>query len=93
MRLKEGEFLKKTYEITGDFITLGQLLKELTVISSGGAAKWYLQENAVFVDGELETRRGRKLYPGMMIELPEEGTFFMAKNNAPTSEKQDDSWN
>lgn len=87
------DFLKKSYELTDDFITLGQLLKELTIIPSGGAAKWYLKENAVFVDGELETRRGRKLYPGMMIELPEEGTFFMVKNSASTVEKQDESWN
>ncbi len=38
------------------------------------------QSNSVFVDGELENRRGRKLYAGMMIEIPEEGTFFMVKN-------------
>ncbi|MEG0629045.1 MAG: RNA-binding S4 domain-containing protein, partial [Enterococcus sp.] len=37
-------------------------------------------EETVFVDGELENRRGRKLYPGMMIEIPEVGTFFMVKN-------------
>jgi ribosome-associated protein len=60
-------------------MTLGQFLKEINVISSGGQAKWYLADNSVFVDGELENRRGRKLYEGMMIEIPEEGTFFMAK--------------
>lgn len=49
-------------------------------IPSGGQAKWYLADNSVFVDGELENRRGRKLYAGMMIEIPEEGTFFMVKN-------------
>lgn len=60
-------------------MTLGQFLKEVNVISSGGMAKWFLQENAVYVDGELENRRGRKLYAEMMIEIPELGTFFMAK--------------
>lgn len=71
--------MKKTLVLETDFITLGQFLKEINVISSGGQAKWYLAENSVFVDGELESRRGRKLYAGMMIELPEEGTFFMVK--------------
>ena len=55
------------------------MLKKVTVISSGGQAKWYLAENTVLVDGEPENRRGRKLYPGMMVEVPEVGTFFMGK--------------
>jgi ribosome-associated protein len=49
---------------------LGQLLKEINLISSGGQAKWFLAEETVFVDGELENRRGRKLYPGMKICFP-----------------------
>lgn len=71
--------MKKTLVLETDFMTLGQVLKEVNVISSGGQAKWYLAENSVFVDGELENRRGRKIYAGMMIEIPEEGTFFMVK--------------
>lgn len=72
--------MKERFLLTAEFITLGQFLKEITVIDSGGMAKWYLREHSVFVDGELENRRGRKLYPGMMIEIPETGTFFMDKN-------------
>jgi S4 domain protein YaaA len=71
--------VKQTVYLTSEYMTLGQLLKEVNVISSGGQAKWYLADAAVFVDGEPENRRGRKLYAGMMIELPDEGTFFMAK--------------
>ena len=74
MTVKQKIFLET------EFMTLGQLLKEINVISSGGQAKWFLAEETVFVDGELENRRGRKLYPGMMIEIPEVGTFFMVKN-------------
>lgn len=68
-------------------MTLGQVLKEIDVISSGGQAKWYLAENSVFVDGELENRRGRKLYPGMMLEIPEEGTFFMAEKGIESTDE------
>lgn len=71
--------MKKTLVLETDFITLGQFLKEINVISSGGQAKWYLGEKTVFVDGEIENRRGRKLYDGMMVEIPDEGTFFMEK--------------
>lgn len=51
-----------------EYITLNEFLKLVNIISTGGQAKWYLQENKVFVDGVLENRRGRKLYPGMKVE-------------------------
>lgn len=76
--------MKKTLVLETDFMTLGQFLKEINIISSGGQAKWYLAENTVFVDGELENRRGRKLYAGMMVEIPDEGTFFMEKKENET---------
>lgn len=69
-------------------MTLGQVLKEVNVISSGGQAKWYLAEHTVFVDGEPENRRGRKLYPGMMLEIPDEGTFFMKKKEMTSDEAE-----
>ncbi len=47
-----------------DFITLGVLLKLAGIIDTGGQAKWFLNENAVLVNGEKENRRGRKLYHG-----------------------------
>ncbi|MBM7708940.1 S4 domain-containing protein YaaA [Enterococcus lemanii] len=69
--------MKTKIYLKSEYMTLGQMLKEATIISSGGQAKWFLAENTVFVDGEPENRRGRKLYAGMMIEVPGEGTFFM----------------
>lgn len=56
-------------KIDTEFITLGQLLKMVNIISSGGEAKWFLAENAVLVDNELETRRGRKLYKNMIVKV------------------------
>lgn len=70
--------MKEKIYLETDYMTLGQVLKEVNVISSGGQAKWYLADTTVLVDGEPENRRGRKLYPGMMVEIPEAGTFFMA---------------
>ena len=69
--MKMNIFLKTEY------MTLTQMLKEANIISSGGQGKWYLAENTVFVDGEPENRRGRKLYAGMTDEIPGEGIFFM----------------
>lgn len=60
-----------------DYITLGQLLKIVDIISSGGQAKWFLQENDVLINGELDNRRGRKLYPNDLVEIPEYGKLMM----------------
>ena len=73
--------MKQQIVLKTDYMTLGQLLKEINVISSGGQAKWYLSENVVYVDDELENRRGRKLYEGMRIDIPDEGTFFMVRED------------
>jgi len=56
-------------KITTEYITLGQCLKLLNVVSSGGESKHYLAANVVLVNGERETRRGRKLIVGNVIEV------------------------
>lgn len=62
-------------KIDTEFITLGQLLKMTDCISSGGMAKWYLEEHTVYVNGEEERRRGKKLYDGDVINIPGAGRF------------------
>lgn len=59
----------KTIKITTEYITLQQLLKMEDFISSGGQAKYYLLENEVYVNDELDQRRGRKLYPSDKIKI------------------------
>jgi ribosome-associated protein len=51
-------------EIRGDTIRLGQLLKLSGLAESGAQAKTLLLEDAVTVNGEPETRRGRQLRRG-----------------------------
>ncbi len=52
-----------------DFVTLGQFLKLANLIQTGGEAKEFLSNHEILVDGELDNRRGRKLYDGMVISL------------------------
>ena len=56
--------------IDTEFVTLGQLLKMTNAISSGGMAKWFLEEHIVTVNGEEEQRRGKKLRHGDVIHIP-----------------------
>ena len=53
-----------------EYITLQSLLKITATISTGGMVKSYLAETVVLVNGERENRRGRKLYAGDEIQLP-----------------------
>ena len=57
------------YQLFDEFITLQALFKELGIIQSGGSIKAFLHENQVEVNGEVETRRGRKLRVGDTIEV------------------------
>ncbi|MDN5698423.1 MAG: RNA-binding S4 domain-containing protein [Rubrobacter sp.] len=50
-------------------ITLGQALKAADLVGSGGEAKLLIQEEMVLVNGEVETRRGRRLVAGDVVEV------------------------
>jgi len=58
-----------TFGITTDYIKLDSFLKGVNVVGSGGEAKIIIAEGQVRVNGEMETRRGRKLYPGDRVAL------------------------
>ena len=51
------------------YITLNVLLKITGLISTGGEAKIFLANNDVYVNKELENRRGRKLYRNDVIKV------------------------
>jgi len=64
----------KQVEFDG-IVTLGQLLKSEGIIGTGGQAKWFLQENTVYLNGTLETRRGKKLAQNDIVDIEGEGKF------------------
>ena len=55
-------------QISDDYIKLGQALKLANLVSSGVEAKIVIQDGEVRVNGEVDTRRGRKLYPQDVFE-------------------------
>ena len=59
---------RKAVEIKDDFIKLGQLLKLADLVSSGVEAKLVITEGQVKLNGEVETRRGKKIYPQDVVE-------------------------
>ena len=61
--------MMETIKIRDDFIKLGQAMKLAGLVDSGLDAKVEIQEGFVKVNGEQELRRGRKIYPGDVIEF------------------------
>ena len=51
-------------KIDTPYIKLDSFLKAVNAVSSGGEAKILITGGMVLVNGEVELRRGRKLYPG-----------------------------
>ncbi len=52
-----------------EFIKLGQALKAAGLAESGVDAKFAVQDGLVKVNGQVDTRRGRKLYAGDLVEF------------------------
>ena len=57
------------FTLKGEFIQLDKLLKVAGLVGTGGEAKLLIQDGLVLVDGEVETRRGRKIRAGMRIDF------------------------
>ena len=55
--------------IRDQFIKLGQALKLADLVSDGVEAKYVINDGLVKVNGEVDTRRGKKLYNGDVVEF------------------------
>ena len=68
-------------ELREEFIKLGQALKAAGMVDSGLEAKDVITDGLVKVNGEVDTRRGRKLYEGDEVEYNKQTIRIMKSNN------------
>lgn len=59
----------KEISINTEMIKLDALLKWGSLVSMGSEAKFYITNEAVKLNGEVETRRGKKVFKGDVIEF------------------------
>lgn len=65
---KKGEFMQIfKLRSSDEFIKLGQVIKAAGWVESGVDAKFVIQDGLVEVNGETDTRRGRKIVAGDLI--------------------------
>ena len=67
--------------INTEFIKLDQLLKWANFTGSGVEAKIFIQNGEVKVNDAVETRRGKKIYDGDVVEFDGEKVVVKTKNN------------
>ena len=66
------------FQLKSEFIELDNLLKALGLVSGGYEAKQCIQEGAVKVNGEVESRIRRKLRAGDSVEFKEQAVNIVA---------------
>ena len=64
--------MQREITIRGEMIRLGQLLKLAGVVDSGAEIKGFLASEAVLVNGDRESRRGRQLHRGDVVQVGDE---------------------
>lgn len=70
----------ETIKIKDEFIKLGQALKLAGLVESGVEAKIVIQDGEVLVNGEVDERRGRKLYNGDVFEFNGQKVKVLGEN-------------
>ncbi len=72
----------QTVAINTRYIALDAFLKWAGAVGTGGEAKLHIAEGRVTVNGTVELRRGRKLYPGDSVELKGAAVWLLAAGEA-----------
>lgn len=65
-------------EISSEPIALHKLIKLANLVASGGEAKYVITEGLVTVNGAVETKKGKKIFSGDIVEF--QGTRIQVAN-------------
>jgi ribosome-associated protein len=71
----------RVVEIEEEPIELYKILKFASMVQSGGEAKFVIAEGLVRVNGEVETRKSKKIIAGDIIEFAEEKIRIVTKGS------------
>lgn len=78
MHLVRKVICMKEIFIDTEYIALGKFLKYVNAVDSGVVAKIVIQDGEVLVNGEVDTRRGKKLRHGDVVSF--DGIDYIVKN-------------
>ena len=78
VKMRDIEFSKEPIE-------LYKILKFESMVASGGEAKYVISEGHVLVNGQVETRKRKKIYSGDVVEFGGEEIRVKVKGGQPCS--------
>ena len=67
------------FQLKTDYIDLLQLLKATSIVMSGGEAKLLVDDGLISVNGEIESRRRRKLRIGDVVVFDDQVQISLIK--------------
>jgi len=67
------------FAISGEYIELNKLLKASGLCDTGGQAKIIIEDESVTVNGEIETRKRRKISSGMVVKYNTQSIMVIKK--------------
>jgi ribosome-associated protein len=70
-------------ELESEFVELYKILKFEGLSESGGMAKQAIAEGQVSVNGQIETRKRKKIFAGDKIEFSGQSIAIESKTNSP----------
>jgi len=75
------EVSMQVVKIKDEHIKLGQLIKLAGLVDNGVEAKYAIQNSLVLVNGQIDTRRGKKIVPGDIVKYKDEEIKVEANDN------------
>lgn len=81
-RREADRILVKKIKINTPHITLGQLLQMTGLVASGGQVKWFVEENQIWINDQLDDRRGKKLYPDDIVQIEDNGQYQIVESDS-----------
>ena len=79
------------FTLRDDHIKLGQLLKAVGWVESGAEAKEVILDGQVAVNGETSTQRGKKCFPGDVVEFRGQQVEIAGSSDSPKEADREDS--
>ena len=73
--------MDQQFVISDEYIELNKLLKASGLCDTGGQAKIVIEDELVTVDGEIETRKRRKIKDGMIVKYSSHSVKVVLKKN------------
>ena len=77
-------------KIFGQYIKLGQLIKKLNIIDTGGQAKYFVESHDIKVNGKTDLRRSTKIFIGSTVWIDDQVYYIIGQEESEQTEPDEE---